>query len=377
VRSAPRPRVMCADIGPTGLVDSYSRTMMHHSLRFTAAPPRTLVVSHSAALGVTMQLTAFEFAPSAAEELDYWYRDAHGWRSTRTAPFAMKRGISTDVMERYITNHTYYFVERAFRDNPIMAEIFATALAYARTEDNFLLRDTLQLWTATQMLIAGAALHPTSETLGIAPIASAPPSPQAGRTPLPRVLANQIDHLLERRVWQLEKQILCELQKRIFGRKREDWLKIFFSAAVFTNALERDSWRLYYWLVHSDSGAHVWRHPSPPKRLIEKNDALATSLAAHFAAISKGLTPFAPDWTREQTLALLGGQCADAEALLAAIERIGRGLRDPGASMPPTSVNGRLLTPARQQNTHASPATSSRTTARTTRAVWTFCTRAR
>ncbi|KAI5845932.1 hypothetical protein BZA05DRAFT_142466 [Tricharina praecox] len=311
--------------------------MMHHTLRFTNAPPRTLVVSHSKTLGVTMQLNVYEFAPSATEELDYWYKDANGWQSTPTAPFAMKRGINTDIMEKYIQDHTYYFVESAFRENPIMAEIFTTAFKYSRMEENFLLRDTLQLWTATQMLIRGGALHPTSDNLGIMAIPSLS-SPQAGQTPLPRVLSNQIDHLLERRIWQLEKQILSELQKRIFGRKREDWLKIFFTTVVFMNALERDSWRLYYWLFHMDSG-YVWRHPTTPKRLIEKNDALAVSLAAHFAAISKGLTPFALDWSREQTIGLIGN-CEDPEGVMGAMERIGRGLRNPGKSTttppPPT-----------------------------------------
>jgi hypothetical protein len=300
---------------------------MHHTLRFTNTLPRAVVISHEKSLGVTLQLHAYEFFPETTEQLQYWYKDAAGWQSIPTTPFAMKRGINTEILEKYIQDHTYYFLETAFSGNHIMAEIFMAAFKYAGAEENFLIRDTLQLWTAIQLLIKGASLHPSSDNLGMLPIPS-PSSPQTSQVPLPRVLADQIEHLLERRIWQLEKQILTELQKRIFGRKREDWLKIFFTTVVLMNALERDSWRLYYWMFHMEDG-NAWQHPTTPKRLIEKNDALAESLAAHFAAISKGITPFALDWSREQSVSLIGN-CEDPHGVLGAIERIGRGLRNPG-----------------------------------------------
>lgn len=319
--------------------------MMHHTLRFTSAPPRAVTISHEKSLGVTLPVTVYEFTPTAADQLEYWYKDAAGWQSMPTTPYAMKRGLNTDILEKYIQDHTYFFVDTAFRGNHIMSEIFLAAFKYARSPENFLLRDALQLWTATQLLIQGASLHPASDGLGVHPIPS-PSSPQAGQAPLPRALSNQIDHLLERRIWQLEKQILSELQKRIFGRKREDWLKIFFTMVVLMNALERDSWRLYYWIFHMEDG-YMWRHPTSPKKLIEKNDVLAESLAAHFAAISKGLTPFALDWSREQTMGLLGS-CEDPEGVLGAMERIGRNLRNPGMlsrepHMPPPCLTLRPL----------------------------------
>lgn len=324
--------------------------MMHHTLHFANSLPRTVAICHEKALGATMQINVFEFIPETSEQLECWYKGAAGWLSTPTTPFAIKRGISTEILEKYVHAHTSYYIETAFGPGPggaIMAEIFAAAFGYAAAAENVLVRDALHLWTAVQLLIRGPALHPSSDSLGMLPIpgqtAPLPPPPadqpghagQTCQTPLPRVLANQIDHLLERRVWQLEKQILSELQKRIFSRKREDWLKIFFATVVLMNALERDSWRLYYWTLHMDDG-RPWQHPSPPKRLIEKNDALAESLAAHFAAISKGITPFALDWSREQTIGLIGGSstrssyCDDPQDMVDSIRRIGRALRNPG-----------------------------------------------
>lgn len=61
-----------------------------------------------------------------------------------------------------------------------------------------------------------------------------------------------------------------------------------------------------------------------PLQLIEKNHRLADSLAAHFQAISKGLTPFALDWTREQTIALVSSD----PQIVQYIESIGKMVRD-------------------------------------------------
>lgn len=300
--------------------------MMHHVLHWRDSPARTVMVSHEKSLGVTLNLSVYEFIPAYPGQLDSWYKDSMGWQSMGTTSYAMKRGISNDILEKYIDDHTWFYIENSFQGNPILSEVFRSAWRYSRNEDNLLLRDALQLWTSTQLLLHGATLHPSSDSLGIPPISS-PTSPLANQTPLPRVLGNQIDHLIERRIWQLEKQILSELQRRIFGRKREDWLRIFLTLVVLMNALERDSWRLYYWVFHMDDG-YAWRHPSSPQRLIEKNNILAESLAAHFSAISKGLTPFSLDWSHEQIAALIGN-CEGHRSMLESLEKIGRNLRSP------------------------------------------------
>lgn len=303
--------------------------MMHHVLKWANTPARTITVSHDKGLNVTLQLSVYEFVPTYNDQLQYWYKDnSTGWQSVPTTPFAMKRGISTEILEKYIHDHTHHFTQTAFQGNQILSDLFQTAYNYSLADDHFLLRDTLQLWTANQLLIQSATIDVGSDTLDILPIMGN--SVLNGQVPLPRVLANQLDHLIERRIWQLEKQILSELQKRIFARKKADWLKIFFTLIVLMNTLERDSWRLYYWMFHSEDG-YAWRHPTAPKELIEKNEMLAESLAAHFTAISKGITPFSLDWSREQSAALIGN-IEGADAVLAALERVGRGLRNPGMS---------------------------------------------
>ncbi|KAI5777357.1 hypothetical protein EDC01DRAFT_635892 [Geopyxis carbonaria] len=327
------------DVFSKWLVDTYSRSMMHHHvLKWTDKSARTITVSHEKDLNVTLPITVHEFEPAFPGQLEYWFTDASGWKSMPSPPYAMKRGIGTEELENYIHQHTYHYVSTAFQDNKVLNEIFRTAYKYSRTEENYLVRDCLQLWTANQLLIKGAMLHPSSDALEILPIASAS-SPQAYQTPPPRVTANQLDHLLERRIWQLEKQILAEVQKKIFGRQKKDWLKIFFTLVILMNALERDTWRLYYWILHMNDG-NEWRHPTTPEKLIEKNDTLAQSLAAHFTAISKGVTPFALDWSREQTIALLG-KCDDPEGVIQGVERMGRWLRNPEHALQTINVLSR------------------------------------
>lgn len=305
--------------------------MMHHVLKWGNSPAQTVTISHDKNLGATLQLSVYEFIPTEEDQLQYWYRDySNGWQSVPTTPFAMKRGINTDVLEKYIHDHTQHFVETAFPGNPILSDLFTTAFNYSRTDDHFLLRDTLQMWTANQLLIQGASIHPGSGVLETIPIMGN--TAMNGQTPLPRVLADQVEHLIERRIWQLEKQVLAELQKRIFARKKEDWLKIFLTLIVLMNTLERDSWRLYYWMFHMDDGC-TWKHSATPKELLQKDEMLAESLAAHFTAISKGITPFSLDWSREQTAALIGN-IEGADAILASLERVGRGLRNPGMLEP-------------------------------------------
>ncbi|KAF8470016.1 hypothetical protein BDZ91DRAFT_792025 [Kalaharituber pfeilii] len=311
------------DVFSKWLNDTYSRSMMHNVLRWSPASPRTITISHENN-GISLPVRCHEFIPVLADQLDYWYKDAYGWQSVPTTPFAMKKGVSADILDKYIDDHVGWYVENHFKGvNPIFDETFKIALKYANSnpKDNAIVRDTLKLWTTHQLLLKGATIV-GEETLRMTPVAC-PTSSINGKVPLPRVLSNQLDHLLERRIWQAERQLLSELQRRILSRKREEWLRVYFCLFIFMNTLERDTWRLYYWYFHAQDG-YIWRHPLSPSQLIEKNIRLADSLAAHFQAISKGLTPFALDWTREQTLTLV----SQDEEILRYIESTGKLVRD-------------------------------------------------
>lgn len=311
------------DVFSRWLNDAYSRSMMHNVLRWTPTNPVTIEICHEEN-GISMPVRCNEFTPVLPDQLAYWYKDAYGWQSFQTAPFAMKKALSADILDKYIDQHVEWYLENHFKtSNSIMHETFRMAFRCANKnpKDNAIIKDALKLWATHQLLLKGAIIT-GEETLGTSPIAN-PTSTLNGKVPLPCVLSNQLDHLLERRIWQAERLLLSELQRRILSRKREEWLRIFFCLAIFLNTLERDTWRLYYWCFHAQEG-YTWRHPLTPLQLIEKNHRLADSLAAHFQAISKGLTPFALDWTREQTIALVSSD----PQIVQYIESIGKMVRD-------------------------------------------------
>lgn len=68
-----------------------------------------------------------------------------------------------------------------------------------------------------------------------------------GITPLPRLLNHQLDSALEARIAVLEKEVLTELQTRIFKKQPLEWFGSFLTTYLLLSALERDTWSLYTW----------------------------------------------------------------------------------------------------------------------------------
>jgi hypothetical protein len=75
-------------------------------------------------------------------------------------------------------------------------------------------------------------------------------SPLYGTVPVPRVLQNQLDHELEQYIVLCERLFLRDLQGLIKRRDRHNWLVIVLALTLMLNVLERDIWRLLYWIRH-------------------------------------------------------------------------------------------------------------------------------
>ena len=73
-----------------------------------------------------------------------------------------------------------------------------------------------------------------------------------GSFPAPRVLQNQLDHLLEIEIAKTEKSLLKNLQKLIRASNRCVWIIVFVGIAVVLHVMERDVWRLLYWVNHRE-----------------------------------------------------------------------------------------------------------------------------
>ena len=77
-------------------------------------------------------------------------------------------------------------------------------------------------------------------------------SPLCGSIPAPRVLQNQLDHLLESEIMETEQNLLKDLQKVIKASNRKSWVFTFLTTAIILHVMERDAWRLLYWVHHQD-----------------------------------------------------------------------------------------------------------------------------
>lgn len=77
-------------------------------------------------------------------------------------------------------------------------------------------------------------------------------SPLYGSVPVPRVLQNQLDHLLEAEIVKIERYLLKNLQKVIRASNRSAWVSTFLGIAIILHVMERDTWRLLYWVNHQE-----------------------------------------------------------------------------------------------------------------------------
>ena len=116
----------------------------------------------------------------------------------------------------------------------------------------------LHLWAASRLLTNGWEIHapeiPGTELLGMHVVDNLD-SPLYGTVPAPRVVQNQLDSSLEVHVAQTESKLLTKLEQGMKKRQRGDWVSVFLAVTIVLHALERDTWRLMYWLKHQ---AAVW-----------------------------------------------------------------------------------------------------------------------
>ena len=73
-------------------------------------------------------------------------------------------------------------------------------------------------------------------------------SPLYGSIPVPRVLQNKLDHLLEAEIVETEQYLLKTLQQVIEASDRHAWVVTFLGIAITLqlHVIERDAWRLLY-----------------------------------------------------------------------------------------------------------------------------------
>lgn len=103
----------------------------------------------------------------------------------------------------------------------------------------------LRLWTANQLLMKGWEIY-GPDRLGMKY------SPFHGSIPATRVLQNQLDHQLESAIVKTEQRLLMLVQTNLRKSDRHDWIVTFVGIAIILHVMERDAWRLMYWVKHQE-----------------------------------------------------------------------------------------------------------------------------
>ena len=102
----------------------------------------------------------------------------------------------------------------------------------------------------------GWSIVDSDELLGMSVI-NEPASLLHKTVPAPKVIQNQLDHLLERQIFEIEESLLNEIQKLIRRRDRGQWIVVFLSLVIVLHVLERDIWRLVYWVHHKEEVSFI------------------------------------------------------------------------------------------------------------------------
>ena len=112
-----------------------------------------------------------------------------------------------------------------------------------------------------------------------------------------------------------ERHLLKNLQKVIKASDRKSWVATFLATAIILHVMERDAWRLLYWVHHQEQVRYfkvavkrstdefqinIWRHPLGPRALVEKSVHFGNLLLAHFYYAARGLAPLTLDWNDEK-----------------------------------------------------------------------------
>ncbi|KAJ4288327.1 hypothetical protein N0V88_007365 [Collariella sp. IMI 366227] len=196
-------------------------------------------VCHFAA-GPSLKVNCRNFAPVNDDQITVWAKSQTGWWAEKTPALGLDPDWrpKSEALRQYVNKCVQHCLAEAGRNGLL------TAIALYAPEHSPLLHCALRLWTANRLLVKG-----WQASVGL-PVASLD-SPLVNTVPAPRVVQHQLDRLLELYICQLERQLLPMLQTTMVAddaTKRKD---AFFATLVLLNTLERDTWRLTYWMKHT------------------------------------------------------------------------------------------------------------------------------
>ncbi|KAI0532102.1 hypothetical protein GGR58DRAFT_507768 [Xylaria digitata] len=125
-------------------------------------------------------------------------------------------------------------------------------------------------------------------------------------TLLPRLVNQELDRAFEKRMDEIEKEILEKLQVAIFKRHRDYWCSIFLSSFILLHSLEKDTWNMRAWEYEIGGRAvSAWPLRKSPSEYCDQNKHIADIIATHFKIVNQGNSPLKQNWNKPLNQQLL------------------------------------------------------------------------
>lgn len=201
-------------------------------------------------------------------------------------------------MTQYIqTSRSNILLELLSSANDITREVLLQADRYQRRSNNPLVKQALDLFTATRIIERDWHIH-GPETLGI-PAMLDPLQNNQLRIPVTPVMDGQLDQLVTKTyLLPLRETLLANLQKTIYAGKKEDWFSVFLAMFIYLTHIE-------CLLQHSRRNAKRYglQRRYNDINLAEKYFEASRIALAHFHCIANGAIPLQLDWDKKDVAA--------------------------------------------------------------------------
>ena len=234
---------------------SYKSKLIWESLQWSHVAKSALLTHEQG--GPTLQVDCREFFVTSLDQTLLFWKEATGWGWMNTTAYSLE--TPRVDLASYIDEFSSFYLQKASEKPDYLGQIFRLAQLYPdvsflrRIQDTIvnvsqepIIRLALRLWATSRLLMKGWEIC-GHERLGM-DIVGRLESPLYGSIPVPRVLQNQFDHLIEAEIVKTERYLLKNLQRVIRASNRSAWVITFLGIAIILHVMERDAWRLLYWV---------------------------------------------------------------------------------------------------------------------------------
>ncbi|KAN0090060.1 hypothetical protein V8E51_018639 [Hyaloscypha variabilis] len=239
-----------------------------------------------------------KFRPAIGDVVTKSYPTPQGSCILDLPPFTLiETPAVRNTMDQYITNNLDTFVKE-LKFGVVGKQFSATFDEIMRlSADSTMLLLSLHIACMTRMASRSFGIR-GEEDLGIQ-LETNPHSPYVGRKPVPIMIDREMDLIWRFLMEKKRKLVLAELKRKILGRKRVHWFEIYLTVFTLMTNLE---------FCYQHQVTKLRRHQAatrpgevissaPTLSMLDKWQASAENIIAHFAVVSQGQYPFTLDWS--------------------------------------------------------------------------------